>query len=133
MTKISTLVLLLSIIVSSPASADKTYTDGNELLCACTELIKVLDSQIELDSFKAGKCWGYISASTHIYQVMNHGPSRVVCLPEGVEVSHILNIVIEYLKEHPKELDHPAFFLISTALSQRFPCPRTQLHPQPSE
>lgn len=127
---ISALLISIIILASSPVSAEIGYTDGNKILSSCNELIKILDSQFELDSFEAGRCWGYISASTDIYQVVKYGSSRIVCLPEGLEVSQLVRIVVEYLNEHPKDLDHPAFVIITEALSNAFPCPQTQLLPR---
>jgi hypothetical protein len=133
MKKISLLVFLMSFFLSSPASADDSYTDGNKILSACNELSKVLDSQLELDSFEAGRCWGYISASTDVYKVVKYGSSRIVCIPEETEISVLVRIVVEYLNDNPKDLNLPAFALITNALSKKFPCPQTQLEPQPSK
>lgn len=128
--KISTLILLMSILLSSPASAGIKYTDGNKILSACNELRELLSYRFELDSFEAGRCWGYISASIDIYQIVKYGSSRIVCIPEDKEPSDLVKIIIDYLKEHPKDLDHPAFELITKALAEFFPCPQTQLEPQ---
>ena len=73
---------------------------------------------------------GDISASTDIYKVMKYGSSGIVCLPEGLEVSQLVRVIIEYLNEHPKDLNRPAFMLITNALAETFPCPQTQLLPQ---
>jgi len=133
MKKISTIILLISIFVSSPASAGVGYTDGNIILSACSELSKLLKYQFELDSFEAGRCWGYISASTDIYKVIKYGSSRIVCIPGEIEVSDYVRIVIKYLNEHPKDLNRPAFELITKAFAEIFPCPQTQLQPQSPE
>ena len=133
MKKISTIILLISIFVSSPASAGVGYTDGNKILSACSELSKLLEYQFELDSFEAGRCWGYISASTDIYKVIKYGSSRIVCISEEQEVSDYVRIVIKYLNKHPKDLDRPAFELITKAFAEIFPCPQNQLQPQSPE
>jgi hypothetical protein len=106
---------------------------SNKILSACSELSKLLKNQFELDSFEAGRCWGYISASTDIYKVIKYGSSRIVCIPEEQEVSDYVRIVIKYLNEHPKDLDRPAFELITKAFAEIFPCPQTQLQPQSPE
>jgi hypothetical protein len=130
---ISTLVFLISLFVFSPSYAGVGYTDGNKILSACSELSKLLQYHFELDSFEAGRCWGYISASTDIHQVMRYGSSPIVCIPEDKEVSDYVTIVIEYLNEHPQELDHRAFELITKAFAEVFPCPQTRLQPQSPE
>ena len=129
---ISAFILLISISVS-PASAGVGYTDGNKILSACKELSELLHNHFELDSFEAGRCWGYISASTDIYQIIKYGSSRIVCIPEDKEVSDYVRIVTEYLNEHPNDLDRSAFELITKAFAEVYPCPQTQLQPQPSE
>ena len=133
MKKIPTILLLISIFISSPAYAGVGYTDGNKILSACSELNKLLHYNFELDSFEAGRCWGYISASTDIYKVIKYGSSRIVCISEEQEVSDYVRIVIKYLNEHPKDLDRPAFELITKAFAEIFPCPQTQLQPQSHE
>jgi hypothetical protein len=130
MKKISSIILLVSFFVSSPASAGVGYTDGNKILSACNELSELLNYRFELDSFEAGRCWGYIAASTDIFKVMKYGSSRIVCIPEEKEVSDYVRIVLDYLNEHPKDLEHPAFQLITKAFAEIFPCPQTQLQLQ---
>jgi hypothetical protein len=130
---ISILVLLFAVLISSSASAGVGYTDGNKILSACNELNELLHYHFELDSFEAGRCWGYIAASTDLYQVIKYGSSRIICIPEDKEVSDYVKIVIDYLNEHPKDLDRPAFELITKAFAEIFPCPQTQLPPQSPE
>jgi hypothetical protein len=130
MKKILIIFLFALILIPSSSVAELGFTDGNKILSSCNELIKIIDSQLELDSFEAGRCWGYISASTDIYKVMKYGSSGIVCLPEGLEVSQLVRVIIEYLNEHPKDLNRPAFMLITNALAETFPCPQTQLLPQ---
>jgi len=131
MKKISSFVLLMSLFISSPAFSAEHYTDGNRILSACNELFKIFNSELELDSFDAGKCWGYISASTDIFQIVQYESSRIACIPEDTEVSKLVRILIEYLNDHPKDLDRPAFVLISNAFSKEFPCAKP--HPLPQK
>ena len=133
MKKIPTIILLISIFVSSTAFAGVGYTDGNKILSACSELSKLLHYNFELDSFEAGRCWGYITASTDTFKVMKYGSSRIVCIPEEKGVSDYVRIVLDYLNEHPEDLEHPAFQLITKAFAEIFPCPQTQLQPQSPE
>lgn len=130
MKKISSIILLVSLFVSSPASAGVGYTDGNKILSACNEISGLLNYRFEIDSFEAGRCWGYIAASTDIFNVMTYGSSRIVCIPEEKEVSDYVRIVLDYLNEHPKDLEQPAFQLITKAFAEIFPCPQTQLQLQ---
>lgn len=123
MKKISIPVLLVLILVSSSASAGNSYTDGHKILSSCNDLSRLLDYQFDLDSFEAGRCWGYISASTDIYKAVNYGSSRIICIPGDKNVSNYVRTVIDYLNAHPNDLDRPAFELITKAFAETFPCP----------
>ena len=54
MKKILIIFLFALILIPSSAVAELGFTDGNKILSSCNELIKIIDSQLELDSFEAG-------------------------------------------------------------------------------
>jgi len=122
MIKMGALVLLVSLIPASHASAGVGFADGKKILASCNELMKLLDHQIELDSFEAGRCWGYISASNSLYKAVHEGYSRTVCIPEETEVSGLTKIFVWYLKENPEKLSYNASILLHEAFQKAFPC-----------
>ena len=132
MTKIISF-LLLAVLISSSASEGIEFTDENKILTSCTELSRLLHFQLELDSFEAGKCWGYISANIDVFNPVKYGSSRIVCIPEDKEPSDLVKILIEYLKEHPNDLNDPANQLIIKAFSEIYPCPQTEFQSQSPE
>jgi hypothetical protein len=122
MIKLGALILLVSLIPAFPASAGVGFADGKKILASCNELMKLLDHQIELDSFEAGRCWGYISASDSLYETVHDGYSRTVCIPEEAEVSGLTKIFVRYLKENPEKLSYNASILLHEAFQKAFPC-----------
>jgi hypothetical protein len=55
MIKLGALVLLVALTPAFPAFAGVGFVDGKKILDSCNELMKLLDHQIELDSFEAGR------------------------------------------------------------------------------
>ena len=98
---------------ASIASADQI--SGRELLASCTGA-KGTEAKYYCD--------GYITAAieTHAVWALWGRMERVFCFPKGDKFDHAFLAVIEYLQNHPAELDYEASSLVLNSLNQSYPC-----------
>jgi hypothetical protein len=121
-------VLMLTWI--APARAD---IKGNELLAQCELLEKswqVQGNQVGLQYNDGLQCWGYLSAYfdlayLNLYQVDGTitKPFPLSCPPNGVSQVQFVRMFLQYARNNPSELHHPASMMIMTMLWRSFPCP----------
>ena len=83
------------------------FTNGNELLRDC-------EAEPGVNS---GVCYGYIRG------IADAGSSNgQYCIPEGVKVIQVKEIVVKFLNENPKMLNSPNYSLVHEPLLASFPC-----------
>jgi hypothetical protein len=123
------LVLILSVSMAfSVTPSYGAWMSGTELLGFCLPVIGYEDRALSGDeNLKAGLCVGYIhgwlDSNQYYRKFPPHGtdfPSNV-CIPEGLEIGPITEIVIKYLQENPNQRDLGASNLVHSAL-QDFAC-----------
>lgn len=104
------LSLVLMLLFASPVRAG-TFIDGNSLYEHCNK---------ESDFF-LGLCSGYVMASV---DVLNGGSigSWKACVPKGVRLTQIRDIVKRHLANNPQDRHYSADSLVAEALSKAFPC-----------
>jgi hypothetical protein len=123
MKKLTLLFVVTSLFVIFPtiAAADH-YSDGKLLQKTCTEALKLFDSRATADPFQAGSCLGYIRAANDMYEIMVNNANRTICIPSGLDVKHLIMVVIKYLNENPGKLQNVASASVYEAFQQYFPC-----------
>ena len=85
------------------------------------ELKKICSSEISAD---LGLCHGFFRglSDTHsIYAAMQKGLG-LYCLPAGATQEQFEHVALNWMDEHPDELERPAALLVLQALNDRFPC-----------
>jgi len=90
------------------------YTDGNKLYSDCQAVEKSQGDLID-DTFAAGECFGYITAiaeSIPMDNFFNPAPS--------VKQRQYVDVVYNYLRDHPEKRNEDAFFLTRNALVSAF-------------
>jgi hypothetical protein len=109
-------VALLGLVLWAQAGwGGGTFINGNELLSKCSE---------EADNRHWGVCSGYISSASDVYETLLEWKEVELrhCLPEGVRVRQLEQVVLKYLNEHPEKLHRAASGLVLNALYEAFPC-----------
>jgi hypothetical protein len=117
-------VALAGLLASGGAAAET----GNQMLPACTELLKdSTDNKFAEggSKFAAGQCLGFISGVTGLLvYAHNKDPAGYpVCLPEsGFTNGQALRVYVKYLNANPEHLHYDATGLLMIALGQAYPC-----------
>ncbi len=75
-------------------------------------------------SFDAGMCVGMIQGLSdgHIYTSTYNRVDKLFCIPDQVSKGQVVNIIIDYAKEHPEILQQPELDLLIKAFKNEFPC-----------
>jgi hypothetical protein len=102
------IVIAAWLLCSPPAFAAASFKSGNELLQECTE------PPVSL-------CFGYIEAVTDAL-VRNSLNGYEACVPQEVTVGQLQNIVVQYLRQDPRDRHLGAIGLVAHAISNAFPC-----------
>ena len=109
---------LLYVAVSSAGASDIKH-DGNWLYRACKE------RNSKREFFDAGLCIGFVIASS---STLGTFLPQSICLPKGVQIGQLTDVVFQFLEEHPKYRHEPAAALVSWSLQLNFPCPNKILN-----
>jgi hypothetical protein len=107
--------LLAPAIVSTILTADATvhtYMNGNELLENCTAN----------DGVKRSVCLGYLTGVVDFTEYLRVTLKRPVCVPEGVNGTQLIEVVVLFLKSHPVARNHTASELTMAAVTAAW-CP----------
>jgi hypothetical protein len=84
------------------------YESGNKLLLLCNK---------GGSSWQHGLCAGYIIGVADAFD--DKGP---FCLAQGVAMQQIVDIAVQWLRNHPERRQFLASSLVSIALNEKFPC-----------
>src|SRR5262249_46932591 len=113
---LSALVLGLA-FASSPAAAQSVglnYISGNILWETCSP------SQHDTNNWL---CMGYITGITDAVEAQNGSfMGRRVCIQSQVTPGQIVDVVVQFLGQHPEIREYAAPGLIAGALAKAFPC-----------
>ena len=105
------LLVLALVAVPYVPVGEAAFLNGNRLLKRCDGI----------GSFNKGFCWGYIAG---VADTLTDEPvaSFRYCVPSGIVVNEITDVVITWLEAHPAKRHHTAHSLVALALSEAFPC-----------
>ncbi len=130
-TKIATAILFI-LLQSCSLTFGQHVADGNALLRNCSVGIKA-NSQGAVsatDAFYSGECVGLVRGIANIMTIwaaldrverVNTGAVHG-CVPDGVNPTHLVRIVVRYLNSHPAQLNQPDSLLVIRALANAYPC-----------
>jgi hypothetical protein len=109
-------VLLIGIIIASPASAQKLT--GNELLARC-----------KAENDERTSCLTYVQAVGALFTIVqtlgvrDRDRTRLYCLPSNVTLDQTVDVVVSFLEQNPAIRHEDAAMLTVAALRETFPCP----------
>lgn len=103
----------LSLAAMSVSAQGVTYYTGNQLM-------EWNSSNTALDR---GRFMGYVVG---IVDAKSTGweSTRLSCVPSGVTVGQLQEVVHKYLKQNPQEWHLEADLLVTFAMMEAFPCPK---------
>jgi hypothetical protein len=82
----------------------RAFADGNALYSACSSPNK-------------DYCAGYVAAMSDALQ-----REKYVCMPVEVKLAQAVDVVMNYLRDHPEQRNYNAMSLGQAALAPAFPC-----------
>ena len=88
------------------------FLDSNELFDLCKEGASITSQRM---------CLGYLMGAADVGQQLHKGK---LCMPTGVTSSQLQEMLMNYLKENPKQLQYAAFSTVLTVFLDAFPCTR---------
>ena len=106
--RLMVLLVAAGLLWSPPVFAD--YVSGNELYKECTADIRESPGDI-------GLCAGYVEGLADA-----HGLDGTTCIPQGVSVGQVKDVIVKYLTQNPELRHFGASLLGFAALAQAFPC-----------
>ena len=115
--------VLLAMFLTSDSSPQQPPTpdidNGNGLLEVCADGA----------AFHYGLCMGYITgvldgANTAPIPKNCPAPASYWCIPKGVTLGQIQEVVVKYLKDHPEIRHQPSNGLIENAVLAVWSCPK---------
>lgn len=110
------LFVMLLVKVSHPQTTETTvhdYEDGTAFKAECDDV---------KSPFFLGECEGYIEAIAGVMLGNNSIDGFRACIPEGITVARLKDVVHLYLTVHSVKLHLAASGLVAEALEDTFPC-----------
>jgi len=124
------LCLLLLPILSSKSFA--LVNDGNLLLSECIESEDFFrgNSPNGIASRAAVSCASFVEgfrmgvfASHSLYERAGVSKNEGICIPSTVTTIQLVPVLVNWLKENPRELHQPSYILIMLAMREAYRCP----------
>jgi len=119
-----TVGVLIALATLASVSTD-AKADGNSLLAACNGVIRSVDDGAKRDELSFGFCMGLMQGVVGTLRGVQiaRPETKLVCLPDGqVSNGQAARIVVQYLKNHPAELQLDETILTVRALREVYPC-----------
>jgi hypothetical protein len=105
------LVLLIAAAVSGEVAA-ASFATGNKLLKDCQST----------DVVERNLCLGYIAGIFDALDGNTLDQQHRACLPKGVTIGQVSDIVVQWLQANPKDRHYAAAGLVAAAIAKAFPC-----------
>ncbi len=114
-------IMLIIAILLFPCLSFADFT-CDHLLDYCNLALDDLNRHNDsLTTVRGSICYGYIlGVRDSNYWDENH--DQRICQPDGVTPKQIIQIVVQFLKEHPEGLHANAEIYVESALIVAFPC-----------
>jgi hypothetical protein len=124
MKKLTLLIAVASMLITSPAMAEQmqTFKSGSNLQLDCSSLSAPLKSETKL--LLDTTCLNYIKGVFDLHQTLVG--SKIIkpqfCKPKDVDLGQLARTVLEYIETNHEKAEITASSLILPALSEAFPC-----------
>jgi hypothetical protein len=117
MNKLGLIAAMSALLLPTPGAAEDSgpFLSGDTLFERCTR------GDETGDDF----CIGYVAGSVDmLISLQRQGPpgAKQACMPQGVTLGQVRDVVIKYLSDEPQFRKLDAAALVITALEQAFPC-----------
>lgn len=89
---------------------------GNEFLLVCGN-----ESMLPMVH---GYCYGYVFGVMDMFLSADPTYRTLICKPDEVALGQQYNIVLKFIRDHPKEAREQTAVLIPLAITEAFPCPK---------
>ena len=106
---------------SLPQTAHAEYFDGNKIYDACSAE-KGSTTYYQDESFCTGYVIGVVDQLLANKFMKNGTITLEACLPEGVIVRQVVDVVRSHLKNNPQDRNLPGALLTWTAVNKAWPC-----------
>lgn len=103
----------LSLAAMSVSAQGVTYYTGNQLM----------EWNSSNTAFDKGRFMGYVVGIVDA-KSRDWESTRLSCVPSGVTVKQLQEVVRKYLKQNPQEWHLEADLLVTFAMMEAFPCPK---------
>lgn len=102
-----------------------TTLNGNHLYADCT----AANSKVATDQWlMAGTCMGYLIAVMDALSLGNSINGFKACIPSNADMNQIVDVVKNFIRDHPEKRHLMATALVAEAFSGAFPCRQRQLN-----
>ena len=116
--RLRALVLAAGILCPAFGSAQylfPAYVSANRLLEICTPV-------------QSPSCYAYVEgvvdALQSTFSALRMQQRALFCLPQGVTSRQLVDMAINYLRDHPEKRHNVASANVALALANAFPCPK---------
>jgi hypothetical protein len=114
---------IVAVTLAATGTASATFKNGNDLYSECTAPTDWQRRYLF--------CYGYIEGIADAEDIEDLRASgfmdpkakgNALCLPAGVQLGQLKDVVVQYLVGHPERRHRSAAALVELALSAAFPC-----------
>ena len=120
-------VLCCVSLLGSSANAQVAFNTGNDLLRYCQSADAALagrgvtsgDTQ---EALGEGFCMGIIGGIRFVVTSSIMDPKYRLCIPKDVSNGQALSVVVNYMRDHPDQLNHTFTFVVLSALVDAWEC-----------
>jgi hypothetical protein len=121
------IVLICAIFLGSSANAQVAFNTGNDLLRYCQSADAALagrgaTSADTQEALGEGFCMGIVGGIRFVVTSSIMDPKYRLCIPTNVSYGQALGVVVNYMRNHPDQLNHTFSFVVLSALVDAWEC-----------
>ena len=121
------IVLICAIFLESSANAQVAFNTGNDLLRYCQSADAALagrgaTSADTQEALGEGFCMGIVGGIRFVVTSSIMDPKYRLCIPTNVSYGQALGVVVNYMRNHPDQLNHTFSFVVLSALVDTWEC-----------
>jgi hypothetical protein len=123
--KLKIVVTVATALSATSAHAEHWFWDGQKLYEVCQNFRQRSESDLHF-----GECLGYVTGAIDALVDRQPTPAETkylheprFCLPKEIRGFTLVDIVKQYLTNHPEKRHLTASYLITSALLESYPCP----------
>jgi len=121
------IVLICAIFLESSANAQVAFNTGNDLLRYCQSADAALagrgaTSADTQEALGEGFCMGIVGGIRFVVTSSIMDPKYRLCIPTNVSYGQALGVVVNYMRNHPDQLNHTFSFVVLSALVDAWEC-----------